>query len=206
MKERKKREIVPTDSLEILENVDKTSYSDIDKERLKMQAFRINDEMVNQQIGLPELVELTGLAQGTLCNYKTGKVLIKEDLLQPLCNAFGVSRNYLRGLSDVKRYDNEQINKMFGLNDNSIANIQGLKNKELLNLLFDNDDVEIQFLLDETRNYLVSKNKLNKFLEEHQSDDRLEYNEEYLKLYKDVQYASFNMSQMYIRLIDRNIK
>ena len=39
----------------------KKSYSDIDKERLKMQAFRINDEMVNQQIGLPELVELTGL-------------------------------------------------------------------------------------------------------------------------------------------------
>ena len=93
MKNRKKREITATDYLTIEENVKNTTYSESDKERLKLQAIRLNEEMVNQQIGIPELVEITGMGQGTIGQYKTGKVLIKEDLLQPLCDALHVSRN-----------------------------------------------------------------------------------------------------------------
>lgn len=206
MGDRKKREIVATDSMEILANVENTSYNDLDKERLKIQAFRLNDEMVNQQIGIPELVKKTGISQGAIGQYKTGKVLIKEDLLQPLCDAFGVSRNYLRGIANSKRYEYEELNEMFGLNDNAINNIIHLKNKELLNLIFDNDEIELQFLLDQTKEYVIAKNKLKKFEEEYVDDDRIEYNEKYIKLYGDVRLASFNMSEEYIRLIENNLK
>lgn len=206
MSERKKREICPTDSNEILANVENTSYTDLEKERLRFQAFRLNDEMVNQQIGIPELVEKTGISQGAISQYKTGKVLIKEELLQPLCTALGVSRNYLRGTANSKRYEYEELNKMFGLNDNAINNIIHLKNKELLNLIFDNDDIELQFLLDQTMEYVIAKNKLKKFEEEYVDDDRIEYNEKYIKLYGDVRLASFNMSEEYIRLIENNLK
>ena len=206
MNNRKKREIVSTDTAEIIENAEKTSYSDYDKARLKAQAFRLNDEMVNQQIGIPELVKKTGISQGAISQYKTGKVLIKEELLLPLCKALGVSRNYLRGTADVKRYDNEDLNQMFGLTDDSISTMKNLKNKELLNLIFENDEIEVDFLLEQTMKYMIAKNKLNTYIDSQSDNDRLDYDEMYLKLLGDMQYASFNMSQEYIRLIDRNVK
>ena len=162
MKNRKKREITATDYLTIEENIKNTSYSDSDKERLKLQAIRLNEEMVNQQIGIPELVEITGMGQGTIGQYKTGKVLIKEDLLQPLCDALHVSRNYLRGISNVKRYENEEINKLFGLTDNAIDNLSTMPNKDLINMLFDNDRDDVLYFFEKLYDYKKELVKFNK--------------------------------------------
>lgn len=162
MKNRKKREITATDYLTIEENIKNTSYSDSDKERLKLQAIRLNEEMVNQQIGIPELVEITGMGQGTIGQYKTGKVLIKEDLLQPLCDALHVSRNYLRGISNVKRYENEEINKLFGLTDNAIDNLSTMPNKDIINMLFDNDRDDVLYFFEKLYDYKKELVKFNK--------------------------------------------
>ena len=206
MSDKKKREIYPTDTAVIIENADNTSYSDVDKERLKIQSFRINDEMVNQQIGIPQLVEITVISQGAISQYKSGRVLIKEDLVIPLAKALNVSPNYLRGFSNAKKFDNDELNKRFGFSDKTISNLESIKNKSLLNLIFENDEMEINFLLEQTMNFVVAKNKLNKFQEEHSDDDRLEYNATYSELYHDVELARFNMSQEYIRLIENNLK
>lgn len=205
MSERKKREITPTDSQTIIDNVKESPYSEADKEKLKLQALRINSEMVNQQIGIPELVEVSGISQGAIGQYKTGKVLIKEDLLQPICDALNVSKNYLRGLSDAKKYENEELNKMFGLSDESILNIKYLKNKDVLNYIFENDDIDIDYLLLETKNYINASKNLNEYKEKYKGMD-LEYDKKYIDLLGKVQFASFNMSQTFIRLITRNIK
>ncbi len=162
MKNRKKREITATDYLTIEENVKNTTYSESDKERLKLQAIRLNEEMVNQQIGIPELVEITGMGQGTIGQYKTGKVLIKEDLLQPLCDALHVSRNYLRGISKVRRYENEELNKLFGLTDNAIDNLSTMPNKDLINILFDNDRDDVLYFFEKLDEYKKELDKFNK--------------------------------------------
>ena len=139
-------------------------------------------------------------------NDRKGINFISESFIGSFSEEFQVSEDYLRGNADVKKIENEAINELLGLNDNSIKNLSYVKNKEYLNLLFENDEIELQNLLDETKKFVESSKKLNEFKKNHNDEDRLNYNEEYLKLYGEVQFASFSMSQEYIRLISNNIK
>ena len=139
MEKQRKARIVNTKSKDILiieNNIQETCYDEETKKRLKLQSKRMNEEMENLQISLTAIQKETGIAIGTLSNYANGKRLIKEDLLQPICKALKVSKNYLRGTSDVKKYENEEISNLFGLNDNSINNLSASFNKEYINCLF----------------------------------------------------------------------
>lgn len=191
---------------EDIKRIKNSGLNDVDKDKLIKQAQRFDNLMVEQQKGMTYLEDKLGIGKTTISNYRRGVNFISESFIGSLSKEFEVSEDYLRGNADVKKIENETINELLGLNDNSIKNIGFLKNKELLNLLFDNDDIVIQILLDETKKFVELSKKFNEFKEKHKDDDRLEYNEDYLELYRELQLASFNMSQEYIRLISNNIK
>lgn len=156
MEKQRKARIVNTKSKDILiieNNIQETCYDEETKKRLKLQSKRMNEEMENLQISLTAIQKETGIAIGTLSNYANGKRLIKEDLLQPICKALKVSKNYLRGTSDVKKYENEEISNLFGLNDNSINNLSASFNKEYINCLFDDDIDKINYFFEKLKEY-----------------------------------------------------
>lgn len=203
---RKERIIEPVFTSKELELIKNKGLKKEDERKLILQAQRLDDLCVEQQKGSTYLEDKLNIGKTTIQNYRKGINFISEAFIGSLSKEFDVSEDYLRGNADVKKIENEKINELLGLNDNSIKNLGFVKNKEYLNLLFDNDEIELQFLLNETKKYVELSEKLNKFKEAHKDDNRLEYNEEYLKLYGEVQFASFNMSQEYIRLISNNIK
>lgn len=47
-----------------------------------------------------QLARETGISEGIICNYKFGKCLPRADYVYCICKAFGVSADWLLGLSD----------------------------------------------------------------------------------------------------------
>lgn len=203
---RKERSIEPVFTSKELNLIKCKGLRKEDEKKLILQAQRLDELCVSQQKGSTYLASKVPIGKTAIQNYRKGINFISNSVIGSLSKELGVSEDYLRGKTDVKKIENEKINELTGLNDNSIRVLGSLINKEYLNLLFDNDEIYLQFLLNETKKFIELSKKLNDFIASHESDDKLEYNEEYIKLYGDVQLASFNMSQEYIRLISNNIK
>lgn len=163
-----KKRIVNTtgkDSLIIEENINNSKYDDETKKLLKSQTERLNQLMEEQQISQIELSKKIGIASGSISNYSNGTRLIKVEILPKLAKALGTSTDYLLGVSNVKHYSNNELNEMFGFNDNTIDNLSTMPNRDVINLIFggNRDDVLYFFeKLDEYKNVLEKYKKESK--------------------------------------------
>lgn len=63
------------------------------------------------------------------------------------------------GASDVKNYINNEINKLFGLNDISIDNLMTMSNKENTNILFDRNRDEVLYFFEKLEEYRKEEKK-----------------------------------------------
>lgn len=163
----KKRVVNTTgkDALVIEENINNSKYDDETKKLLKKQTERLNQLMEEKQISQIELSKKIGVASGSISNYSNGTRLISVDILPKLAKALGTSTDYLLGVSNVKHYSNNELNEMFGFNDNTIDNLSTMPNRDVINLIFggNRDDVLYFFeKLDEYKNVLEKYKKESK--------------------------------------------
>ena len=115
MKERKKREIVPTDSKERiiapvatskeLELIKNKGLKKEDERKLILQAQRLDDLCVEQQKGSTYLEDKLNIGKTTIQNYRKGINFISEAFIGSLSKEFDVSEDYLRGNADVKKIE-----------------------------------------------------------------------------------------------------
>ena len=146
-----KKRIVNTtgkDSLIIEENINNSKYDDETKKLLKSQTERLNQLMEEQQISQIELSKKIGIASGSISNYSNGTRLIKVEILPKLAKALGTSTDYLLGISEVKHYSNNELNKLFGFNDDTIDNLSSMPNREVINLIFGGNREEYKRVLE----------------------------------------------------------
>ena len=160
---RKERIIEPVFTSKELELIKNKGLKKEDERKLILQAQRLDDLCVEQQKGSTYLEDKLSIGKTTIQNYRKGINFISEAFICSLSKEFDVSEDYLRGNADVKKIENEKINELLGLNDNSIKNLGFVKNKEYLNLLFDsnpellNKDVfEIEEFINKKKNDGIS--------------------------------------------------
>ena len=151
-----KKRIVNTtgkDSLIIEENINNSKYDDETKKLLKSQTERLNQLMEEQQISQIELSKKIGIASGSISNYSNGTRLIKVEILPKLAKALGTSTDYLLGLSEVKHYSNNELNKLFGFNDDTIDNLSSMPNRDVINLIFDGNREDVLYFFEKLDEY-----------------------------------------------------
>lgn len=151
-----KKRIVNTtgkDFLVIEENIKNSKYDDETKKLLKKQTERLNQLMEEKQISQIELSKKIGVASGSISNYSNGTRLISVDILPKLAKALGTSTDYLLGVSDVKHYSNNELNELFGFNDNTIDNLSTMPNRDVINLIFDGNRDDVLYFFEKLDEY-----------------------------------------------------
>lgn len=167
--EKKKRSVLTTEKNQdkIDDNVKNSKYSQETKEYLKIQAKRLNELMEKNQISQDALRQKLGVSSGAISNYSGGSKIINSDILLKLAKEFDTSTDYLLGFSDVKHYSNNEINKLFGFNDDTINNLSSMPNKDNINFLFGKNRDEVLYFFEKLDEY---KKALNKYNEEKKKD------------------------------------
>lgn len=151
-----KKRIVNTtgkDFLVIEENIKNSKYDDETKKLLKKQTERLNQLMEEKQISQIELSKKIGVASGSISNYSNGTRLINVDILPKLAKALGTSTDYLLGVSDVKHYSNNELNELFGFNDDTIDNLSTMPNRDVINLIFDGNRDDVLYFFEKLDEY-----------------------------------------------------
>lgn len=159
-----KKRIVNTTSKDINdieENISDAKYNDDVKALLRLQTQRLNELLEEKQIPQDEFAKKVGIAGGTLSNYCSGKKLIKSEFLPKIAKVLNVSTDYLLGVSEVKNYSYNELNKRFGLNDNAIEVLEVSFPKESINELFDRKIDSVNYLFEEIKNYKDLIKELN---------------------------------------------
>lgn len=202
MKERKKR-IVNTSSKEeetIHSNIKNTSYSDEDKVRLKVATERLNALLEEKQVSQVELSSILNISSGAISKYTSGSGFINVEFLPKFAKFFDVSTDYLLGISEVKKYSNNELNKRFGLNDNAIDMLDISFPKESINAIFDNDRDSINYLFEEIKNYIDDTEKYKKLKNNKAKDLDLNFAK------REVKMTKYRLQDAFIDLIDEYIK
>jgi len=199
---RKKREVNTTekDILLIEDNIANTKYDDENKKLLKLQTQRLKEELEKQQISQIELSNKSGVSTGAISKYASGKALINVEYLPKIARVLKVPTDYLLGISNVKKNNNDEINKRFKLNENAIDNLDICFNKESLNIMFDNDIDSINFLLEKIEEYKSAYNRYDKCKVENQKQKAILFEKNNMTMSKLL------MQQAFLDLIDEHIQ
>lgn len=208
--ERKERERNHIDTEIIKENVSKTKYPDDIKKILLCFSLKINDLLFEKGISQEEFSNMTKIGQTSISKYRNGTALPKQENIDVIAKALDVSSEYLVGKSETKDYSYKQLNKIFGFNDETINNFAFLKNKEILNIIFNNDDIFINNWLEKIKLYKEYKLSLlsleTKYNDEEKIDRNSEYHKEYFDLITKIQNTGIEIYTTLLYLIDNNLK
>lgn len=194
--ERKERERNHIDTEVIKENVSKTKYPDDIKKILLCFSLKINDLLFEKGISQEDFSNMTKIGQTSISRYRNGTALPKQENIDAIAKALGVSSEYLVGKSETKDYSYKQLNKLFGFNDDTINNLSSCFNKEYLNNMFSGDLDAINYFLERLKNYVDAKNEYKKETES--------LNKAWDK--NKVDEAKYYLTNSLIDLIDENLK
>lgn len=194
--ERKEREKNHIDTEVIKENVNNTKYPDDIKKILLCFSLKINDLLFEKGISQEEFSNMTNIGQTSISKYRNGTALPKQENIDAIAKALGVSSEYLVGKSETKDYSYKQLNKLFGFNDDTINNLSSCFNKEYLNNIFNGDRDSINYFIERLKNYVDIKNKYKK---ETKTLDKIWYKNK-------IDEAGYYLKKSLIDLIDENLK
>lgn len=194
--ERKEREKNHIDTEIIKENVSNTKYPDDIKKMLLCFSLKINDLLFEKGISQEEFSNMTKIGQTSISKYRNGTALPKQENIDIIAKALGVSSEYLVGKSETKDYSYKQLNKLFGFNDDTINNLSSCFNKEYLNNIFNGDVDSINYFLERLKNYVDAKSEYEKETES--------LNKAWDK--NKVDEAKYYLTNSLIDLIDENLK
>lgn len=166
----KTKQLNMIDEYTIAKNVKEAKYSKEDRDLLLKFARRFN-ELLGENISQSNFSKQTGISTGAISKYRNGFVFPPANNLYKIAKALNVSTEYLLGNSDVKHYNNKELNDKFGLYDNSIENLSRISksSKEYLNLIFNNNSEDIEYFLLKMGDYYKKAIELKKI----DKDDKL---------------------------------
>ncbi len=195
--ERKEREKNHIDAEKIKENVAKNKrYSKDKKEILLSFSLKLNDLLFEKEISQEKFEDMCNLGGTSISRYRNGLTLPKQENIDAIAKALGVSSEYLIGKSETKDYSYKQLNKLFGFNDDTINNLSSCFNKEYLNNMFNGDLDAINYFLERLKNYVDAKNEYKKETESlNKAWDKNKIDE-----------AKYYLTNSLIDLIDENLK
>lgn len=194
--ERKTRERKHIDNVQIKENVQRSKYPKEKKEMLLIFSLKLNDLLFEKGISQEDFAEMTNIGETSIHKYRNGIALPKQENIDAIAKALGVSSEYLVGKSETKDYSYKQLNKLFGFNDDTINNLSSCFNKEYLNNIFNGDMDSINYFIERLKNYVDIKNKYKK---ETKTLDKIWYKNK-------IDEAGYYLKKSLIDLIDENLK
>lgn len=109
--------------------------------------------LIDRNLTNREFAEITGLSEGTISNYTSGKRMAGGFELEVIARKLYTTPNYLLGLTDCLTFSAEEINKIIGLSENAMKVLWSLNHNE----------PEVKDLMDPMEISNLHKNKLNIF-------------------------------------------
>lgn len=195
--ERKEREKKHIDAEKIKENVAKNKrYSKDKKEILLSFALNLNDLLFEKEISQEKFEDMCNLGGTSISRYRNGLTLPKQENIDAIAKALGVSSEYLVGKSETKEYSYNQLNKLFGFNDETINNLSSCINKKYLNNMFSGDVDSINYFLERLKDYVDTKRNYE--------NETKTLNKTWYK--NKIDEAKYYLTNALIGLIDENLK
>lgn len=205
VKERKKREAYTIALKEIKDNVQGANYDEETKKILLDFSTRFNEILTEKEKSNVEFAKDIEINDTTVGNYRKGKRLPEISILVKIADALSVPVDYLLGKTNVKDLSKDDYNKKFGFNDETIDNLSSIKNKEINNIIFNNDNIIIDYLYEQIKLYVGNV----KLLEDYKNaieDVDTEYDAKYFELFDNVENSKIKMYNALVHLIDVNTK
>lgn len=94
-----------------------------------------DEKKINQQT----LAKNIGVGKGTISSWISGRNIPSDYYMQELSKFFGVSTSYLKGETESKKADNEEIGNRLGIDDIAIKRLEELKKIPKMTPLFGAD-------------------------------------------------------------------
>lgn len=128
MKERKKRATYSVDEEVIKDNIENSSGSISNNQKRYSFAIRLNKLLEEKGISQEKFAEMVGASTGVISKYRNGISEPSLTLLAKMADILEVSTDYLIGKSECKMYDLHKINKLLGLSEGAIIQLNAFKN------------------------------------------------------------------------------
>lgn len=109
--------------------------------------------LIDRNLTNKEFAKITGLSEGTISNYTSGKRMAGGFELETIATKLFTTPNYLLDLTDCLTFSAEEINKITGLSENAMKVLWSLNHNE----------EEVKDLMDPMEISNVHKDKLNIF-------------------------------------------
>jgi len=91
---------------------------------------RLNLRLIDRNLTNKDFANITGLSEGTLSNYTSGKRMAGGFQLETIATNLNTTPNYLLGLTDCLTFSAEEINKIIGLSENAMKVLWSLNHNE----------------------------------------------------------------------------
>lgn len=158
---------------------------------VKKFAKRFNKLLKEKEISNEAFASVTDISTASISNYRSGKTMPNNDILNVIAKELDVSVNHLLGIEECKKYSAQQIHNMLGLSEYAMEHLYSLKHdieevkslddeeptsdafKEQLNVLslLISDKKNLIYFLNSIKKYIDTREKLLKM----QSKEKIEF-------------------------------
>lgn len=123
-----RRKFDEEDDQELRQNI-KKKYGFFYQEQYEFSK-RLTLRLIDRNLTNKDFAKITGLSEGTLSNYTSGKRMADGFVLQTIATNLNTTPNYLLGLTDCLTFSAEEINKIIGLSENAMKVLWSLNHNE----------------------------------------------------------------------------
>lgn len=157
---------------------------------VKKFAKRFNKILKEKELSNEGFASITDISTSSISNYRSGKTMPNNDILNIMAKHLDVSVNHLLGIEECKKYSAQQVHNMLGLSEHAMEHLYSLKHNieevkslddeeptsdvfnEQLNMLslLIADKKNLIYILNSTKKYIKTKEELLKLKSKEKND------------------------------------
>lgn len=145
---------------------------------IKRFAKMFNKMLKEKNISNRNFANVTKISPSSISNYRSGKTMPSNEVLDILAKHLDVSVNHLLGIDECKKYSAQQVHNMLGLSEYAMEHLYSLKHnlpevkslddEEPISNVFKKQLEALSLLISDKRNLIYILNSINRYIDKKQ--------------------------------------
>lgn len=144
-------------------------------EEVKVFAKNFNKLLEEKEYTNKSFAEKDVISESSISNYRSGKTMPDNKMLEVIAKKLDVSVNHLLGIDECKKYSAQQVHNMLGLSEYAMEHLYSLKHnieevkeldsKEPSSNIFQKQLETLSLLIADKRNLIYILNSIRRYIE-----------------------------------------
>lgn len=156
-------------------NIEEEINNNAKTEEVKVFAKKFNKLLEEKEYTNKSFAEKNVISESSISNYRRGKTMPDNKMLEIIAKKLDVSVNHLLGIDECKKISAQQVHNMLGLNEyamehlyslkHNIAEVKSLDDEEPISNVFEKQLETLSWLIADKRNLIYILNTIRKCID-----------------------------------------